>query len=112
ATARELLVEARLQVATVVPTGQHVGDAAAHEPRSIYRVLQTERGDHREMVQEIRGELAGEPPPLGAAEIETADDAVLASQRQQTNACERRPRRKQQRMVDRRERPEPRTASS
>ena len=56
AAARELLVQARLQIAAVVPTGQHIRETAADEPRAVDGALERERGDDGEVVQELRAE--------------------------------------------------------
>src|SRR5512134_2932706 len=82
-TARELLVQARLQIPTVVPARQHVGKTAAHEPRPIDGVLESKCHDDGEVMQEVRGELSREPPAFAAAQVETADDPSLPRERQQ-----------------------------
>ena len=55
--ARELLVQTRLQVTSVVPTREHIREPAADQPRAVHRVLEGERGDHGEVMEEIRREV-------------------------------------------------------
>ena len=83
AAASELLVQARLKIAPVVPSRQHVREAAAHEPRAVDGALERERGDDGQVVQKIRAEEGQEAFALAAAEVQAADQPFLPRQRQQ-----------------------------
>ena len=85
--ARELLAQAIVEIAPVVPAGQEVRDAAAHQPRAIHRVLQADRDDDAQVREKIRRQIAGETLRIAAAERDHADRAVVARQRDQRDAA-------------------------
>ena len=49
--ARQLFLQSLLQIASIVPTGQEVGDAGAQQARAIDRIFDT-HGGHRAQVRE------------------------------------------------------------
>ncbi len=59
--ARQLLAQPVVEVAPVVPAGEEIGDAAAHQARTIHGVFQADRDDDTEVREKIRGQVAGEP---------------------------------------------------
>ena len=85
--ARQLLLQARIQIAAVVPAGEEVREPAAHQARAIDRVLDRERSDDAEMREEIGRKVPREALLVGAAEIEAALQPVLAPQRNQRDAA-------------------------
>src|SRR5437762_9950680 len=110
--ARELLAKTVLKIATVAPTRQDVREPVANEPRAIDRVLEAERGNHREVSQEIRRVVVGEAVTTIAAHADAADHAALAQQRQQRDGPQRDVRWKQQGVIGGSERAEPRCAGA
>jgi hypothetical protein len=88
ATSRELFVQARLQIAAVVPTGQHVRETAADEPRAVHGAFERERGDDRKVMEKLRAERRLESFALAATEIQATDQTLLARKRQQGHALQ------------------------
>ena len=64
---RELLAQAVVEIAAVVPAGEEIGDAAAHQARAIHRVFQADGDDDAQVREEIRGQVAGEAIRIAAA---------------------------------------------
>ena len=88
--AREFLVQACLQIAPVAPARERIRESAANEARPIDGVLEAEGGDDGEVVQEVGREMPAESVAFVAAEIEAADDALLARERKQRDALKTR----------------------
>ena len=60
-SARELLLQALLQIAAVVPPGQEIGDARAQQPGPVDGVLDAHRGDRAQMREKVGAVMAREP---------------------------------------------------
>ena len=56
--AREFFAKAIVEIAAVVPAGEEVGDAAAHQARAIYRIFQADGNDDAQVREKIRGQVA------------------------------------------------------
>ena len=85
--ARQFLAQPIVEIAAVVPAGEEIRDAAAHQARAIDRVFQADRDDHAQVREEIRRQVAGEALRIAAAESHDADGAVVARQRDQRDAA-------------------------
>ena len=55
--ARQLLAQPVVEIAPVVPAGEEIGDAAAHQARAIDRVFQADRHDHAQVREKIRSQV-------------------------------------------------------
>jgi len=70
---RKFLMQAHLQIAAIVPTGQNIGEPTSQQARTIYCVINTIGCDHTEMSEEIRRMRARVSFCIAATEIDAAD---------------------------------------
>src|SRR6266403_6071238 len=75
---RQLFLEALLQIAPIVPTGQKIGDPRAQQARAIDRIFDAHGGDRTQVREEIRSVMTREARGIAAAEAQCPGCAVLA----------------------------------
>ena len=105
--ARQLLAQARVQVAAVVEAGEEVGQPAAHQARAVHRVLDADGGDHAQVREEVARQLAREAERIQAREHQHPVELLVAAQRDERQAPGRVPPWHQQLVVGLAEGPEP-----
>ena len=86
--ARQLFLQALLQIAAVVPSGQEIGDAGAQQARPVDGIFDADGGDRAQMREKIGAVVPREAGGVAAAETQRTGRAVLARQRHQRGALE------------------------
>ena len=86
--ARQLLLEAGIEITAVVPAGEEIREAAADQARAVDRVLDRERGDDAEVREKIGCEVTREAALVAAAEVQAPLQSILAAQRNQRDAAD------------------------
>src|SRR5258708_4829517 len=106
--ARQIFLESFLQIASIVPTRQEIGDPCAQQARAIDRVFDAHGGDRAQVREKIRSVMTRESRGIAAAEAQRAGCAVLARERHQGGALQVRRVRKRGMVTTSYERTEPR----
>src|SRR5258708_7999665 len=106
--ARQLFLEALLQIAPIVPTRQEIRDPRAQQARAIDCILDAYGGDRPQVREKIRSMMTREARGIAAAEAQCPGCTVLARERHQGGALEVRRARKEEMVIGSHDGAEPR----